>query len=478
MAETKKSPQKKAPLKFLITQQDSSMYSDGGDNIDIHKDDEMREISMQLTMIRKKHDQTKRENSLKRHQLERSKKELEKLGTVAEVTEMDERSINQRIEQLETALELTHMKVEEELLNKKSYEHMLNRMNLEKVNLQVTSNHLSHTLKSSKMELESEKEKSRKNKELNHQSKKFLQELKANLEFEKRKKEERVQQLERSVKMRKDASERRQERLKRQAEIAEAAANEDRDSQEIQMKEQLLINRFWYMYLRWKLEKEWQSAAEVEEAFQKIRAATGLSNVKDIVQKFLTREEVHQQLMQSISEAEKTLDDLKAENEKSRNELKELLLIEGETNERSFYKEFKALEEKLAKEQNELLKCRERNENSTRNYEHIFAWGKKIMSKLDNRLDTSNMDLVDLFNKIKEKLEVVVTPLLENKEAFLKELNKYESKKTDQLLKEIYTPDFIAKNSRVRPKSPSETSEQGNEEVALARLSSSLVGDN
>lgn len=476
MAESTNSLSKKRPVKFLITQGDISVYSEAGENIDIYKDDEMKEIAMQLTMIRKKHDQTKRDNSLKKHRLERSKKELEKLGTVAEITEIDEKIINNRIGQLETALELTQIKVEEELLNKKSYEHMLNRMNLEKVNLQLTSNHLSNTLKSSRMVLETEKEVSRKNKESNYQSKKFLKDLKDNLVLEKRKKQERVQQLERSVKLRKDASERRQERLKRQAEIAEAAANEDRDTQEIQMKEQLLINRFWYMFLRWKLEKEWQGASEVEEAFQKIRAATGLTNVKEIVQKFLTREEVHDQLMVSIGEGEKALDELKTENEKSRNELKELLLIEGESNERSFFKEIKALEEDTAKEQNELMKSKERAENTARTYQQIHAWGHKIMSKLDSELDTSNVDLVDLFIGIKQKLEIIVAPLLEKKQDFLKELRKYQTKKTEQLLQEIYTPEFVAKNLRVKPRPVSETSD-GNEEVALAKMSSSIYTD-
>jgi hypothetical protein len=41
------------------------------------------------------------------------------------------------------------------------------------------------------------------------------------------------------------------------------------------------------------MEKEMKRTSDIEKAFQTIRAATGLSDVQDIVNRFLTREQTY-----------------------------------------------------------------------------------------------------------------------------------------------------------------------------------------
>lgn len=67
---------------------------------------------------------------------------------------------------------------------------------------------------------------------------------------------------------------RRMERIKRQQEIAEAAANENNDSSEIKMRENFLVQKCWNGFLKRKMEREMRKAVGIEDAFQKIRAAT------------------------------------------------------------------------------------------------------------------------------------------------------------------------------------------------------------
>ena len=56
------------------------------------------------------------------------------------------------------------------------------------------------------------------------------------------------------------------------------------------MRESLLIHKFWNGVLKRKMENEMKRSAPIEEAFQRIRTATGLSDVNSFVNKFLTRE--------------------------------------------------------------------------------------------------------------------------------------------------------------------------------------------
>ena len=82
-------------------------------------------------------------------------------------------------------------------------------------------------------------------------------------------------------------------RQQRQQEIAENAINENKDSNELKMQESFLVQKLWSAFLKTKMEREMNRTYEIENAFQKIRAATGFSDVQEIVHKFLTREQTY-----------------------------------------------------------------------------------------------------------------------------------------------------------------------------------------
>jgi hypothetical protein len=91
--------------------------------------------------------------------------------------------------------------------------------------------------------------------------------------------QKRIGSLSKSIKNKELALQRRIQRVRRQNEIAEKAANENKDSNELKMQENFLAQRFWSVFLKSKMEKEMKRTADIEKAFQTIRAATGLSDV-------------------------------------------------------------------------------------------------------------------------------------------------------------------------------------------------------
>ena len=62
----------------------------------------------------------------------------------------------------------------------------------------------------------------------------------------------------------------------------------------------------------------------VEDAFQKIRTATGFSDVNEIVHRFLTREVTYSQLLMAVSENERKIDNLRIDHEQLGARLHEL----------------------------------------------------------------------------------------------------------------------------------------------------------
>lgn len=87
------------------------------------------------------------------------------------------------------------------------------------------------------------------------------------IEEEHRQRNERVRTLSNSAKNKQEAIDRRLARVARQQEISEAAANENKDSNELKMQENFLVQKFWSAFLKCKMEKEMFRTSELEQAF-------------------------------------------------------------------------------------------------------------------------------------------------------------------------------------------------------------------
>lgn len=69
------------------------------------------------------------------------------------------------------------------------------------------------------------------------------------------------------------------DRVRRQSEIAEAAANENKDQNEVKLRENFAIQKLWSQFYKMKMNKEMKRSYLIEDAFQKIRAQTGITDV-------------------------------------------------------------------------------------------------------------------------------------------------------------------------------------------------------
>ena len=81
------------------------------------------------------------------------------------------------------------------------------------------------------------------------------------------------------------------------------------------MQEQFLVHRLFSAFLKKKMEKEMNNHYYVEDAFQKIRTATGFSDVNEIVRRFLSREQTYSQLLMAVSDNERKIDNLRVDHE-------------------------------------------------------------------------------------------------------------------------------------------------------------------
>lgn len=133
--------------------------------------------------------------------------------------------------------------------------------------------------------------------------------------MEQRDRQDRITELHRCIKNKEESVQRRIERQRRNAEIAEAAANENKDSSELKMRENLYIQKLWNTFMRKKMEKEMRNSQQIDDAFKRIKTATSVQDVQVMVQKFLGREQTYTELLVTVSQSEAKIDALKMQNE-------------------------------------------------------------------------------------------------------------------------------------------------------------------
>lgn len=92
------------------------------------------------------------------------------------------------------------------------------------------------------------------------------------------------------------------------------------------MRENLYIQKLWNTYMRKKMDKEMKASVEIDNAFKTIKTATQVSDVQEMVRKFLTREQTYSQLLKTVNEAEAKIDVLKKVNEELRGKLGDMTL--------------------------------------------------------------------------------------------------------------------------------------------------------
>lgn len=96
------------------------------------------------------------------------------------------------------------------------------------------------------------------------------------------------------------------------------------------MLESFMVQKMWSQFMKRKMDREMKRTYEIEDAFQKIRASTGLTDVQEIVHKFLTREQTYSHLLMAVSDNERKIDNLRRENEHWRERLHELQMQQAD----------------------------------------------------------------------------------------------------------------------------------------------------
>ena len=88
-----------------------------------------------------------------------------------------------------------------------------------------------------------------------------------------------------------------------------------------------MVQKAWSQFLSKRMEKEMVKYHGIELAFSKIKGCTGNSDVKEMVTKFMTKEQTYATLLSQVGKGEKRFEELKSKNEEKRKLLQELQIV-------------------------------------------------------------------------------------------------------------------------------------------------------
>lgn len=141
-------------------------------------------MSTELSQIKKQHDEVKKLVNAKQDDLEMIRKEIDAIGVQETTAEGPVFQVKSRLDQLEECLDTTKLKIDEETLQKYSYQYMLERMKKDHIATKIQTAEYETSLKSKASIVELENQKSQRTKEERLQSKSTFDALMKNIELE------------------------------------------------------------------------------------------------------------------------------------------------------------------------------------------------------------------------------------------------------------------------------------------------------
>jgi hypothetical protein len=262
---------------------------------------EKKEASTQVKLLKKTFNTMhQRFNSFSRT-LTILKSEVIRVNALRAVGENDLENLQKKSDELQAEENVMLEKINEEYQNNVSYKHMRERMRQTLMYLEVKNQYLSEQIKMRDILIEYEQRKKTKTLENKFTKAQAYRLLHKTVQLDMKDRSQDLGILQEDIKAREKIHELRKTRLKKYEEIAETAANEERDLKNNNKRAIVLANILWAKFLQSKERFIREKYAHIERAYHKIRASTQISSPEEIFTRFVSKEERYVNMMETLN---------------------------------------------------------------------------------------------------------------------------------------------------------------------------------
>jgi len=417
---------------------------------------EVEDVRRILKEVRTQYDHVHREAEKREAELQRLKEAIKVAdmghgdGTTDSSKKEDPRvSIEKHIKELDEG-------IAKAMESRKVYTHMCGRIQKEqsllKEKLIVMENHLERKNMETHRKVALQERVVRKSTQVQQE----LEELEQVIEYEDRIRKEAIRNMEAVRET--DArvkNERVQFELWRQK-TAEKAAQEAFESSAGRLRKLYAIEKLAGNCLQKITFEQVERSQTTEDGFQKIREVTGLTDVMDIVHKFLSRDEESEQLRSSVKEAEHRRENVRDQFEQFKRDTNGMTDGEQAGEERALFREIEQSENMLNQALNEHEQSRAKLQQSTLQVEHMKRWANRVGRSLAMFEDCVRVDKpsdLPMFyaqlSKGVDKFIAHIVQLISSGRVQRKNMAQAASKEYHEARRLLADKDFLKANCRV-----------------------------
>jgi hypothetical protein len=393
------------------------------------KAEELQEVSSHLSLLRKKHDESSEFILKQQLDLDLLKFEVKQLSQIENAGTEGVSRLEERVRKAEARVAETKTEQAETSMAMDVYEHMLERMKQTQIYLEIKAQDLKQSLRNKRLILKEELERHQRVREVKAQARSALDKIKRAVEYDLQEKQGHLTSLEEDRRLKEDNTAKREERQRNQLEITERTANEDRDVEEKRMKDSLRLHIMWGNFLDKKLQMEHHKSSSLQEAFQQMKAASGLTDMTAMIERLFTRERTYAQIVGNVKYSEQRLAEVQADNIELMAKITKL--------------KAEVIEDEHSSQKQELARLAADNTEHTYKadqvgivYEKVYKWTERMLSKLRTAESGAEVNssedkpsLLTVFFSLKD----LALKLLEGKHDLKAQLDLISSEKLNEL---------------------------------------------
>ena len=394
----------KNDLKLLMSSGDASHFLDSQifklteSTMPEHKYSASTQISQELHVIKTFTNTTNLSKTTTSKMINRLELEMDQ-AKHSEIYGKKIPQMQERIEVLKEKIAEAKEKQQEKLADREVYYHIEKRLVATKIHLDMKTNFLQEQLNIKQHVLTLEEKLSLRSREGRCRSARQYRNFSQSSDFYNKNKVKLLGKLEKDNEMIEQGEVSRLQRRKRHLEICEQVDDEETIRRFKGIREGIMLHRVWYMFLSHKLNKNIEKFGTIEQAFSKIKGITGLQDINDVVEKFLTKENAFLELMNFIVQNKHTKENLQKRNEEVESRIEKATIIEG-----TAIKEEKLteLEKEISNNFNRNVYEKFRQKNLIGIKSNIEIWVKRNIKRVNPQALCEDLKLGDLILSLKK----------------------------------------------------------------------------
>ncbi len=386
----------------------SSMHKErgggAGSDAALLNDAEVAKIETQLTLLRQKQNQLVHGNKAKEKQLTQFEDELRDLGKNGARPAHEANPLMRQIRTLENRLDKAMIKYNEAQSIRKTYDQIVKRLKEERVNFDNQLGAIEATLKAKEHDYEELLLMSHDASHAKDVAKGELGRLQGLVGEERKARDKELGERRSAVHAREEMNTRMEEREKARRDIVLEAQGDLGEKAEQALKQNVVTNALHHTLNVNVVEGEQQVMSAYEAAFRKIKESTGVSDVNEVIQKFLhshraiipftprnsppqviqkflTQEETHANLVKMTSDATSRIENLAEERQKEKTAVDEMRFSGGST--AGSRKEVDEWERKLGDKGTDLERMKTRHGRVQKSFVDMRAGIEHLTDKLE-----------------------------------------------------------------------------------------------